>query len=242
MIRRMTRKQILIGSTSAVVVAGLLIGGILLWNRSGSTATQGTSATTSATPSPSATPTPSASISASASPSATPTLKPTPPPGGGAPPTASPSAKAHIILTALSFGNVPLGDNPADALDRLGPVLGPPDSDVVDKGCELKGPNRKSRILSWDELSLHGEYPASGPEALTSWTVRGTNTPSLSLPHGLVIGSPASEVAKSMPIATIDDSRMFNDGRILIDDDIWWFLDAANQHLIRVEAHPQLCE
>lgn len=155
--------------------------------------------------------------------------------------TKAPGAKA-LDLGAGSFGGVKLPATPAALLAAVKPTLGDPKK-VDGKGCELAGTGRTSVLLTWGDVSAYGEAGPGEALRITSWAVKGKTTPvPVTLPFGTTLGMKRAALAKTLTGETVDTTRTFAEGDILVQDKVWWSLDKANTTVVSVNYNPQVCE
>ncbi len=158
-------------------------------------------------------------------------------------PATTPPAPKVFALGLGSFGGLKLPATPAAVLAAAKPLLGDPTEKVEGQGCELAGPGRTSLSLQWGDISAYGE---AGPgEALTidAWSVNGKATPApVTLPFGTSIGMSRTLLAKVLTSETVDDSHLFAEGDILLQNDTWWSFNKANTSVVSIWHKPHVCE
>lgn len=141
------------------------------------------------------------------------------------------------------FGPLTLPTSPDVAIREVKPYLGVPTSDRTGDGCELAYPPVESRIMTWGDLTLSGEYQDLEYRQITSWALTGTNTPMpLTLPYDVKIGTPLAELKRKVPDYRVDESRIYSDGIIVNEGDMAWWFDASDAKVVKITAHAPYCE
>ncbi|MBK6440752.1 MAG: hypothetical protein IPF90_01055 [Actinomycetales bacterium] len=178
----------------------------------------------------------SAGASSGAKPTASSTAKPTTT-------ATTPPAPKTFALGLGSFGGLKLPATPAAVLAAAKPLLGDPTKKVEGPGCELAGPGRTSILLKWGDISAYGEAGPGEALKIDSWSVVGKATlVPVALPFGTSIGMSRTLLAKALTSETVDDSHMFAEGDILMQNDTWWSLNKANTSVVTISHKPHVCE
>jgi len=148
-----------------------------------------------------------------------------------------------FTLGADRFGPLTLPTSPDVAIREVKPYLGVPTSDTTGDGCELAYPPLKSRTMTWGDLTLYGEFEDLQYRQITSWSLKGTNTPmALGLPYDVKVGTSLADLQRDVPGYTVDDTRVYGDGLIINQGDLSWWLDASDTKVVKIMAHAPYCE